>query len=219
VRNEKFRLNPRKTPGYHVLRALVSGLWALLFRPKVVGLENIPTDGPVLIAPIHRSNIDFAYVVFVTPRKTFFMAKDSLWNVPVLGRLLSTMGAFPVRRGSADRDSMGFAESVLSAGQALVLFPEGTRRDGDDVGELHDGAMFLAARHGARVVPVGIGGTQKAMPKGAKLPRPARTAVVVGKPLQPPTSDKRVSRSQLAEATEELRAALQVVYDEARALL
>jgi 1-acyl-sn-glycerol-3-phosphate acyltransferase len=74
-----------------------------MFRPRIEGAENIPGTGPVPGAPIHRSNIDFAFIIFVTKRKTFFMAKDSLWKVPVLRTLISTMGAFPVKRGTADR--------------------------------------------------------------------------------------------------------------------
>jgi 1-acyl-sn-glycerol-3-phosphate acyltransferase len=158
-------------------------------------------------------------LIFVTRRKTFFMAKDSLWKVPVLGTLLTTMGAFKVHRGAADREAMNHAERVLEQGQALVLFPEGTRKDGHTVEDLHDGAMFIAARQGAVVVPVGIGGTERALPKGAKFPRITKTSVVVGNPIQAPRSEGRVSRSQLAEATKQLQAGLQEAYDAARGLL
>jgi 1-acyl-sn-glycerol-3-phosphate acyltransferase len=209
-----IELRPHKTIGYRLFRGLVHTVWALMFRPSVTGAENIPSTGRVMIAPIHRSNVDFAFTVFMTPRKTFFMAKDSLWGVPGLAQLLSAMGAFPVKRGTADRDSMEFARRVLAADEALVLFPEGTRKEGREVGELHDGAMFLAAREGAIVVPVGIGHSERAMPRGAKLPRPVKVRIVVGEPITPPSSEGRLGRSQLQGATEELRAALQKVYDE-----
>jgi 1-acyl-sn-glycerol-3-phosphate acyltransferase len=185
-----------------------------MFRPNVTGAENIPSSGPVILAPVHRSNIDFAFAVFVTKRKTFFMAKDSLWTVPVLRTLVSTMGAFPVKRGSADRDAMTWAETVLRQGEPLVMFPEGTRQEGQTVATLRDGTMFVAARTGATVVPIGIGNTQRAMPKGAKFPRPVKVRVVVGAPIAAPKGDGRVSRTQVAEASEELRLALQKVYDE-----
>jgi 1-acyl-sn-glycerol-3-phosphate acyltransferase len=183
-----------------------------MFRPRVEGRENIPLTGPVLIAPVHRSNIDFAFTVFMTKRKTFFMAKDSLWKVPVLGHLISTMGAFPVKRGTADRESLAFAQSVLEQGEALVLFPEGTRQEGSEVQELRDGAMFIASRTGATVVPVGIGNTQRAMPKGSKFPRPVRVRIVIGAPIAAPASETRVSRTQIADATELLRSSLNEVY-------
>jgi len=77
---------------------------------------------------------------------------------------------------------MAHSEAVLRQGHALVLFPEGTRKEGLAVAPLHDGAMFVAARTGAKVVPVGIGGSDRAMPKGAKLPRPLKITIVVGAP-------------------------------------
>ncbi len=211
-------LNPNKTPLYRLAAALVGGLAKLLFRPTVVGVENIPLTGPVLIAPSHRSNVDFAFTLFMSPRKVFFMAKDGLYKSSLFGAILTRLGAFPVHRDGADRESMRLAEEVLRRGQALVLFPEGTRKSGATIEALHDGAMFVAARTGAMVVPVGIAGSEKAMPVGRKFPRFARIYIVVGAPLAPPAREGRVSRSAVAEKTLELQRALQQVYDESRAL-
>jgi 1-acyl-sn-glycerol-3-phosphate acyltransferase len=213
---QDFVLNPDKTLTYRVCAVIVLGLAKLLFRPSVEGAENIPLSGPVLIAPIHRSNVDFAFTLFISPRKVFFMAKDGIFRVPFLGPLLLRLGAFPVKRDSADRESLRLSEEVLRRGQALVLFPEGTRKEGDTVAPLHDGAMFLAARTGAKVVPVGISGSDHAMPVGARLPRFSKIHVVVGKPLTAPSSEGRVARSEITAKTEELRRELQMVYDESR---
>ena len=207
-----LELNPNKTLVYRVVAAVVVGLSRILFRPTITGREHIPLQGPVLIAPIHRSNVDFAFTLFMSKRKVFFMAKDSLFRVPLLGPLVRHLGAFPVRRGSADRDSMTRAEEVLRRGYALVLFPEGTRKEGRPVLPLHDGAMFVAARTGAIVVPVGIGGSDRAMPKGAKLPRPAKIRIVIGTPIAPAVSQGRVARSAVAAKSEELRRELEAVY-------
>ena len=178
-----------------------------------------PADGPVLIAPVHRSNLDFAFAILATDRKLFFMAKDTLWRSKLLGRLLVTLGAFPVHRESADRSALAHAEAVLAAGQVLVLFPEGTRRDGDEVTEVLEGAGFLSARCAAPVLPVGIGGSDRAMPKGAYLPRPRKVQIVLGDLLAPPArSEKgRVPRSAVHQQTEAIREAIQAAYDEARA--
>ena len=213
-----LRLNDRKSLVYRLAASLVSGLSRLMFRPSVVGAENIPDTGPVLIAPIHRSNVDFAFTLFISRRKVFFMAKDSLFKVPVLGPLLGVLGAFPVHRGAADRESLTLATEVLRQGHALVLFPEGTRRSGLSVEPLHDGAMFIAARTGAWVVPVGVGGSERAMPPGARWPRPAKIRLVVGAPIAPPTSPGRVSRSAVGEKTEELRRELEAVYRQSMGL-
>lgn len=209
---QPLQLSERRTFTYRVCAGIVAGLAKLLFRPTVVGAENIPMDGPVIIAPIHRSNVDFALTLFMSKRKVFFMAKDSLFRVPLLGPLITHLGAFPVHRGSADRGSMTYSEEVLRQGHALVLFPEGTRQEGLAVAPLHDGAMFVAARTGAKVVPVGIGGSDRAMPKGAKLPHPSKIRIVVGKPIDPASSQGRVTRSALSAKSEELRAALEDVY-------
>jgi len=209
-------LNPNKTLVYRICAALVGGLARILFHPRVTGAQNIPLTGPVLIAPIHRSNVDFAFTLFISPRKVFFMAKEGVFHPAIFGALLTRLGAFPVNRHSADRESMRLSEEVLKRGQALVLFPEGTRKSGDRVEPLHDGAVFLAARTGAAIVPVGIAGSEKAMPVGAKFPHFAKIEVVVGTPLDPPTSEGRVSRSQITEKTEELREALEDVYRQAR---
>lgn len=211
---QPVQLSERRTLTYRLCAGIVAGLSKLLFRPTVIGAENIPLEGPVLIAPIHRSNVDFALTLFISKRKAFFMAKDSLFRVPLLGPLITHLGAFPIHRGSADRESMARSEAVLQQGHALVLFPEGTRKEGPTVAPLHDGAMFVAARTGAKIVPVGIGGSDRAMPKGAKLPRPSKIRIVVGTPIDPPLAKGRVSRSALSAKSEELRAALENVYHE-----
>ncbi|MGH9090620.1 MAG: lysophospholipid acyltransferase family protein [Acidimicrobiales bacterium] len=201
---------------YRICRAVFELLVGAWFRPVVTGRARVPAEGPVILAPVHRSFADFAFTAFVTDRKLFFMAKDSLWRRRPLGWLLSTLGAFPVNRESADREALRRAEAVLRAGEVLVLFPEGTRQEGPEVAPLHEGAAFLAARTGATVVPVGIGGSDLAMPKGSHLPKPLRIHVVVGEPVPPPATGGRVARSRVHAATEALRAGIQDAYDLAR---
>lgn len=212
-----LELNPRKTADYRVVAAVLRSLSWLLFHPRVTGRANIPLTGPVIIAPSHRSNVDFVFTLFMSPRKVFFMAKDPIFRVPILGPLVRHLGAFPVRRGSADRESLELSEEILRRGQALVLFPEGTRKSGLTIEPLHDGAMFVAARTGATVVPVGIGGTERAMPVGKKMIRPAKVRVVIGEPIAPPERDGRVSRSAVTAKSEELRQKLQSLYLESLA--
>ena len=120
----------------------------------------------MIIAPVHRSFIDFFVASEVTARKLHYMAKDSLWKNGLLARILPAVGAFPVHRESADREALRRAQQVLDAGEVLILFPEGERRTGPVVEDLHEGVAFLAARTGATVVPVGIGGSASVMPKG-----------------------------------------------------
>lgn len=213
----RFEPDPRRTLGYRAFRTFVHALWGAYFRPQVTGTEHVPATGPYIIAPVHRSNADFAFAIYVTERKTFFMAKDELWKSKLLGDFVASMGAFPVSRGVADRTALSAAEAVLRAGEPLVLFPEGTRQDGAAIGELLEGAAFLAARTGAPIVPVGIAGTDRALPRGKKVPRPVKVRIVVGEPVAAPVGHDgaRVPRSQIAATTAQLRGALQAAYDQA----
>jgi 1-acyl-sn-glycerol-3-phosphate acyltransferase len=218
-RHQPFEIEPRYTPLYRVERSIfVTALWAM-FRPKVTGKENVPKEGPVILAPVHRSFADFAFAAFCTDRKLFFMTKDEMWKNKWLGKLLLTVGAFPVHRESADREALQRAEAVLREDSVLVLFPEGTRREGPVIEDLMEGAAFLSARTGAPIVPIGIGGSDLAMPKGSVIPKPRTIQVVIGPAIPPPprTGGGRVSRSAVHAATEALVPKLQAVYDEARA--
>ena len=218
-RHQLFEVDPGFTPLYRVERAIfVTALWAW-FRPKVVGREHVPETGPVILAPVHRSFADFGFAAFCTSRKLFFMTKDEMWENKWLGRLLLSVGAFPVHRETADREALQRAEEVLRKGAVLVLFPEGTRREGAVVEDLMEGAAFLSARTAAPIVPIGIGGSDLAMPKGRALPKPLTIQVVIGPALAPParTGAGRVARSAVHATTEELTTRLQAVYDEARA--
>ena len=145
-----------------------------------------------------------------------YMGKDSLWKVSLFGRLISALGAFPVRRGAADREALRRSIEVVERGEPLVLFPEGTRRFGPTIEHLFDGAAHVATRAGVPVVPVGIGGSERAMQKGKRLPRPVKIHIVVGKPLHPPMNPGgRASRRAVHELTEQLHVELQRLFEEA----
>jgi 1-acyl-sn-glycerol-3-phosphate acyltransferase len=204
---------------YRFLRGVLRTLTHAYFRVEIDGADRVPAGGPVILAPVHRSFMDFLVAAQVTRRKLFYMAKDDLWRSPRFGRFLEAIGAFPVDRDVPDRQALARSQAVLEGGDVLVLFPEGTRRAGPLIEPLHEGAAFLAARTGAPIVPIGIGGTAEAMPKGSKLIRPVKVHVVVGEPIPPPAPSERgrVPRHQVHEVTEQLRAELQRVYDVARA--
>ncbi|MGA2836019.1 MAG: lysophospholipid acyltransferase family protein [Acidimicrobiales bacterium] len=209
------RVDTRFTPVYRFLRVLVHLLNRVAFRTTVSPEGRVPAEGPVIVAPVHRSFIDFFVASEVTDRKLHYMAKDSLWKNGALARILPAVGAFPVHRESADREAMRRAQQVLEAGEVLILFPEGERRTGPVVHDLHEGVAFLAARTGATVVPVGIGGSASVMPKGHRIPRPRHIHLEVGEPIVPPgrSGSGRVPRSQIHQLTEQLTEALQDLYD------
>lgn len=204
---------------YRFLRRLAHGINRVYWRVTVDGAEHVPSTGPVILAPVHRSFVDFFVVSEATSRKVFYMTKEEMWKSPRLGAVIASLGGFPVNRSGADREALERAQAVLERGDVLILFPEGTRRRGPEVTDILEGATFLAARTGAVVVPIGIGGSDRVMPLGSKVPRPARVHLVVGEPMAPPARSAagRVPRSQVRAMTDALRAELQRCYDRARA--
>jgi 1-acyl-sn-glycerol-3-phosphate acyltransferase len=204
---------------YRFVRAVVVGVCRLLWRPKIIGRENIPTDGPFVLAPVHRSNIDTFLVAGLIKRRLRYMGKDSLWKIGWIGKLFSALGAFPVHRGSADREALRRCIEVVEGGEPLVIFPEGTRQFGAEVQPLFEGAAYIAARTGVPIVPVGIGGSERAMPKGSKFVHPVKTSLIIGRPIAAPAASDggRAPRRAIHETTEQLHAELQRLFDEAQA--
>jgi len=133
------------------------------------------------------------------------------------GWWIAGLGAIPLDRDAADREATAAARKILDAGKPLMIFPEGTRQSGQQIGELFDGTTWIAAKTGASIVPVGIAGTEQAMPQGAKRPHRATVGVVVAEPI--PMPEGRVPRSKLTELTEQMRSSLQAANDRAHELI
>jgi 1-acyl-sn-glycerol-3-phosphate acyltransferase len=202
---------------YAVARGLVELVCRLYWRVEIRGREKIPRSGAYVIAPVHRSNIDTLLAGCLTRRRIRFMGKDSLWKYRWSGSLFSSLGAFPVHRGTPDREALRTCEAAVRAGEPAVLFPEGTRQAGPTVQPLFEGAAFVAARAGVPIVPVGIGGSEWAMPKGSRRIRPVKVVMVVGDPMPAPprSAGSRVSRRAVSDLTNDLHERLQALYDEA----
>jgi 1-acyl-sn-glycerol-3-phosphate acyltransferase len=196
----------------------VAGFCYLFWRARVSGRENVPSDGPFVLSPVHRSNIDTPLMGCVTRRRMRFMGKDSLWKYRWSGWLFSSLGGFPVRRGAADREALRICEATLRAGEPVVIFPEGTRQSGPVIEDVFEGAAFVATRAGVPIVPVGIGGSQRAMPKGSRFIRPVKVRIVIGNPIQPPPREPgaRGSRRQVHVLSAQLRDELQKLFDTAQ---
>jgi 1-acyl-sn-glycerol-3-phosphate acyltransferase len=203
---------------YQFVRFIVVGFCRTWCRMTVEGKENVPKEGPFLLAPVHRSIIDTPISSGVTLRRMRFMGADKYWKNQHFGRLLSALGGFPVTRHSADREALQRCIAVLQSGEPLVLFPEGERKEGDLVQPLFDGATYIAVKAGVPIIPVGIGGSERAMPKGAKFIRPRKVHVVVGKPIQVPTGQTgKAQRVAIREVSAVLHDELQVLLDRAQA--
>jgi 1-acyl-sn-glycerol-3-phosphate acyltransferase len=145
------------------------------------------------------------------------MGKDSLWKVRQAAWFLSALGSFPVTRGTADREALKRCIDVLESGEPLVVFPEGERKSGPIVQPLFDGAAYLSIKCQVPIVPVGIGGSERAMPKGSKMIWPRKVHIIVGHPLVPPVTTRgRAPRPEVTAMTTELRERLQALFDAAQ---
>ena len=150
-----------------------------------VGEENVPLEGPVLFAPNHLSHLDPPIVACSQHRRQLtFMSKAEMFKIPILGRLIRSLGAFPVRRGESDTQAIRASITRLEEGRALLIFPEGKRGEGKVIQPFTRGLEVLAKRTGAQVVPVGIINTHKVLPKGHVMPKGRyRMTVAFGKPF------------------------------------
>lgn len=198
-------------------RGVVAGFCYLFWRVDVVGREHVPSRGPFVIAPSHRSYVDTMLCGCVTRRRLRYMAKHTLWKYGWSGRFFASLGGFPVHRGTTDREALRRCEEAIAAGEPVVIYPEGERKAGPTIRPLLDGAAFVAGRQGVPILPVGFGGSEWAMPKGARFLHPVKVAIVIGRPLPPParSDNGRVSRRAVSETTEALHAELQRLFDDA----
>ncbi|MBU6202240.1 MAG: 1-acyl-sn-glycerol-3-phosphate acyltransferase [Acidobacteria bacterium] len=205
---------------YRVVRGLVVALCRMWLGLTVHGSERVPSSGAFIVAPTHRSAMDIPIAAAASTRRLRFMGKDSLWRRRPIGAVLSALGGFPVTRGSADLEALKRCVAVLTSGEPLVLFPEGTRQAGPTVHPLFDGAAFVAFKAGVPIVPAAIAGSEVAMAKGRRSIGRGRCALVIGEPIHlPAVSGRRASREDLAALTEVLRDRMQQLLDEANAIV
>ncbi len=128
---------------------------------EVVGRERVPMEGPLIVACNHLNNADPPMIAIAIPRYPTYMAKQEMINWPILGPAFRIFGAFPVRRGEADRAAMRAATEVVRSGAMLVMFPEGTRSRTGGLTRGHSGTAVIALRTGVPILPVAITGTER----------------------------------------------------------
>lgn len=169
-----------------LVHATLGRLLRVLYRTRLDGVENIPSGGAV-IAGNHVSYLDPMLIWSASPRPIHFMAKRELWDSKILAWALPRLWAFPINRGEPDRTAITTATGLLKAGELVGVFPEGGRAEdgGEELQRAHGGVAFIALRADVPIVPVAFVGTEKAWPKGARLPRLVRTYVRIGAPVYP----------------------------------
>ncbi|WLR56530.1 lysophospholipid acyltransferase family protein [Mesobacillus subterraneus] len=188
---------------YSFARSLVNSILKPIYRIEVIGRENMPSDGGVLLCANHIDNLDPPVVGITAPRPVHFMAKEELFSVPLLGKIVPHLNAFPVKRGMSDREALRKGLGILKDGKVLGLFPEGTRSKTGEMGKGLAGAGFFALRSDAHVVPCAIIGPYKAFKK---------LKVVYGKPIDMGSiKEKKLNAEQ---ATDLIMSEIQVLINQ-----
>lgn len=204
---------------YRATRVLFMSFFAVWLRLSVTGREHVPQTGGFILAPGgHRSILDTPVAAATSRRIYRYMGAEKYFQVPGLSWFLRSVGGFPVQREATDREALRLSQDLLASGEPLVIYPEGTRFSGPEVQPLQQGAAFLACRAQVPIVPVGLGGTERAWPKGGRFIRPSKVCLVVGEPMVPPVPEdgKRVKRSAMKAYNEQLHTRLQELFDEAQ---
>ncbi|KOO44128.1 lysophospholipid acyltransferase family protein [Priestia koreensis] len=159
---------------YTFARSAVKGILSPVYRFEVVGAENVPSEGGVIVCSNHIDNLDPPAVGITCPRPVSFMAKEELFKLPLLKSILPKLEAFPVRRGMSDREALRKGLGILKEGKVLGLFPEGTRSKDGKLGKGLAGVGFFALRSEGAVVPCAVIGPYRKFKK---------VQVVYGEPI------------------------------------
>jgi 1-acyl-sn-glycerol-3-phosphate acyltransferase len=202
---------------YWGLRAIGVPLVRLYFRFEVVHRDRIPPSGSYVICPVHRSNLDFMLPALAIRRRVRWMAKGSIFLGGWIDRFLYAMGSFPVNRTGVDRESLLTCGRVVADGEPIVMFPEGRRKEGPVVEDLFAGPAYVACNERVPILPIGIGGSARAMPIGQKMVWPRKIVLVIGEPIYPDVPlEGRVPRATVDATTERIRVAVQALYEDAQ---
>jgi 1-acyl-sn-glycerol-3-phosphate acyltransferase len=155
---------------YYVVRALCWVLLKIFWRMEIIGIENLPESGGLIIASNHVSYIDPAVLVASLNRKIYFIAKKEVFKNIFLSFILKKLNAFSVDRDNVDMIAFKKAINILKEEKVLGIFPEGTRSSNGELQELKLGALKIAMKTGVPILPVGINGTHKIYPRGIIFP-------------------------------------------------
>jgi 1-acyl-sn-glycerol-3-phosphate acyltransferase len=197
---------------YEFARVCLRPLTRTLFDARVSGLENVPPNGPLVVAANHRSYLDPPTLGAWFPRVVHFMAKRQLFNIALLGPLIARVHAFPVDRERADLPSIRQALRLLKKGEVVGIFPEGTRNLAGDV-KARGGAVLLAAMARCPVVPVALQGTSRAI----RDFRRSHVRVRIGRPMLFEGSHGKPTKGELEQWTQELALAIAALSEDTKA--
>jgi 1-acyl-sn-glycerol-3-phosphate acyltransferase len=174
---------------YHAFKwSIVSPMLHAYFRGQIYGVENVPKSGPLVVISNHASYFDPPIVSNCVRRPVAYMAKEELFDIPILAQAIKLYGAYPVSRGSADRNAIRAALEYLNKGWAVGVFLQGTRTPDGKITDPKRGALLLAAKAKAPILPVSVWGTEKILEKGSAIPRAVPITIRIGNLIDTPSS-------------------------------
>lgn len=177
---------------YRLLKwSVVTPMLRFRFRGRVYGLEHVPPTGPLLIVANHASDFDPPLLAVTVCRPVSYMAKEELFRVPILKHAIRLYGAYPVKRGSADRSALRAAIAQLENGWAVGIFLTGTRTPNGRISDAKLGAALIAAKTQTPLLPVSLWGTDQIISKGSPIPRAVPVTIRIAPPIPPPASTAR----------------------------
>ncbi|MFM1841316.1 MAG: hypothetical protein RLZZ490_47 [Cyanobacteriota bacterium] len=179
-----------------VVRPLLHGV----FRGKVYGQEFVPKRGPALVVSNHASYFDPPFLSCAMARPVAFMAKEELFEVPMLGQAIRLYGAYPVKRGSGDRGALRAAMNALEDGWLVGIFLEGTRTEDGRIHEPKLGAAMIAAKAQVPLIPVGLIGVERIFQAESKFPHAVPLTIHIGPAIAPPQRSKRQDLETVTQA-------------------
>ncbi|PZV09549.1 MAG: 1-acyl-sn-glycerol-3-phosphate acyltransferase, partial [Leptolyngbya sp.] len=168
---------------YHLFKwSVVSPMLSLYFRGRVYGAGQVPKIGGLVVVANHASDFDPPLLSAAVRRPVSFMAKEELFKVPVLSQAIRLYGAYPVKRGSADRSAIREALKQLDQGWAVGIFLQGTRTRDGRIPDPKIGAALIAAKAQVPLLPVSLWGSHRVFTKGASVPRSVPLTIRIGAP-------------------------------------
>lgn len=183
-----------KKIGRVIVKSAIYGYCKIFYRTEIIGLENIPQEGPVIVCGNHKSYLDPPLIESSSKRDIRFMAKEELRKNPLFAFLGVVFNGIYVKRDSKDVAAMKTAIKALKDGDCIGIFPEGTRNGLEKGEKVKDGAAFFATRTGAKVVPVGVSGGEKLFDKAiVRYGKPIDYSSYKGKKLEKEELDKITS--------------------------
>lgn len=159
---------------YLILRFIFKPIFKVLYRPRIIGMENIPNDEGLVIACNHKHAIDPLMLIMTTERTIHFLAKKEIYK-GILKFFFNGVGTLPVDRGNSNKSTISRAEDMLKKGGVIGIFPEGTRNKvSDDLLQFKKGAVSFAKNTNSKILPVYIKGKYKLFRKSL--------VIIIGKP-------------------------------------